>query len=424
MKIAVIGGGSTYTPELVDGVARLAGGIGVTELTLVDPDTTRLEVVGPVSARIMAALGHPAKVRWTTNLDDGLDGAGAVLLQLRVGGQAARHRDESWPLEYGCVGQETTGAGGLAKALRTVPVVLEIAERARQRAEPAAWIIDFTNPVGIVTRALLDAGHRAVGLCNVAIGFQRQFAGLLGVPAERVSLDHVGLNHLTWERAVLVDGTDRLPGLIAAEPEEIAGHTGLSPAVLRQVGAVPSYYLRYFWAHDAVVEEGRGQPTRAQQVAELERELLAMYADPALDRKPELLGQRGGAYYSEAAVALLASLAGDRRDRQVVNVRNAGTLPFLPDEAVIEVPAVIGADGPRPEPVSPVSPVMSGLIGHVSAYEELAVEAARRGGRDRVAMALLAHPLVGQFDLAGRLADRLIAENAAYLPWASAPGPR
>jgi 6-phospho-beta-glucosidase len=422
MKVAVVGGGSTYTPELVDGMARLAGGIGVTELTLVDPDTSRLEVVGPVSARIMAALGHPAKVRWTTNLDDGLDGAGTILLQLRVGGQAARHRDESWPLEYGCVGQETTGAGGLAKALRTVPIVLEIAERARQRAEPSAWIIDFTNPVGIVTRALLDAGHRAVGLCNVAIGFQRQFAGLLGVPPERVSLDHVGLNHLTWERAVLVDGTDRLPGLLAAEEEEIAGHTGLPPDVLRQLGAVPSYYLRYFWAHDAVVEEERGQPTRAQQVAGLERELLAMYADPALDHKPELLGQRGGAYYSEAAVALLASLVGDRRDSQVVNVRNAGTLPFLPDEAVIEVPAVIGADGPRPEPVSPVTPVMRGLIGHVSAYEELAVDAARRGGRDRVAMALLAHPLVGQFDLAGQLADRLIAENAAYLPWASAPG--
>jgi 6-phospho-beta-glucosidase len=424
MKVAVIGGGSTYTPELVDGIARLTAGITVTELTLVDPDTTRLEVVGPVSARIMAALGHPAKVRWTANLDEGLDGAGAVLLQLRVGGQAARHRDESWPLEYGCVGQETTGAGGLAKALRTVPIVLDIAERARQRAEPAAWIVDFTNPVGIVTRALLDAGHRAVGLCNVAIGFQRQFAGLLGVPPERVSLDHVGLNHLTWERAVIVDGSDRLPGLLAAQDSEIASRTRLPPAVLHQTGAVPSAYLRYFWAHDAVVEEERGRPTRAEEVARLERELLAMYADPALDHKPALLGERGGAYYSEAAVALLASLAGDRRDSQVVNVRNAGTLPFLPGEAVIEVPAVIGADGARPQPVAPVSPLMRGLIGHVSAYEELAVDAALRGGRDRVAAALLAHPLIGQFDLAGRLADRLIAENAQYLPWAGTAGRR
>jgi 6-phospho-beta-glucosidase len=424
MKVAVIGGGSTYTPELVDGIGRLAGsgpgGFDVTELALVDPDTERLAVVGPVSARIMAALGHPARVTWTDHLDQGLDGAGAVLLQLRVGGQAARHRDESWPLDYGAVGQETTGAGGLAKALRTVPVVLEIAERARQLAEPSAWIVDFTNPVGIVTRALLDAGHRAIGLCNVAIGFQRQFASLLGVDPEQVALDHVGLNHLTWERAVLVDGQDALPGLLAGHLDEIAEHTGLPAEVTRELGIVPSYYLRYFWAHDAVVAEERTRPTRAQDVAALERELLGLYADPALDTKPALLGERGGAFYSEAAVALLASLAGDRGDSQVVNVRNQGTLPFLPDEAVIEVPAVIGAKGARPEPVTPVDPLLRGLIAHVSAYEELAVDTALRGGRDRVARTLLAHPLVGQWDLAGRLADRLVAENAAFLPWARA----
>ena len=236
MKIAVVGGGSTYTPELVDGVARLTGALKVTELTLVDPDESRLAAVGPVSARIMRAYGHPARVRWTTDLDQGIDGAGAVLLQLRVGGQAARQRDETWPLECGCIGQETTGAGGLAKALRTVPIVLDIAERARQRADPGAWIIDFTNPVGIVTRALLDAGHRAVGLCNVAIGFQRLFARLLGTDPAQVQLDHVGLNHLTWERAVLVDGTDRLPGLIEAYGEEIASHTGLPASVLHDIG--------------------------------------------------------------------------------------------------------------------------------------------------------------------------------------------
>jgi 6-phospho-beta-glucosidase len=418
MKVAVVGGGSTYTPELVDGVARLTGGLDVTELTLIDPDTDRLAVVGPVSARIMNALGHPGQVTWTDNLDEGLDGAGAVLLQLRVGGQAARHRDETWPLDYGAVGQETTGAGGLAKALRTVPVVLEIAERARQRAEPSAWIVDFTNPVGIVTRALLDAGHRAVGLCNVAIGFQRQFASLLGVDPGQVALDHVGLNHLTWERAVLVDGQDVLPSLIEGHLDEIAGHTGLPAEVTRELGIVPSYYLRYFWAHDAVVAEERTRPTRAQDVAQLERELLDLYADPALDTKPALLGERGGAFYSEAAVALLASLTGDRGDTQVVDVRNQGTLPFLPDEAVIEVPAVIGAKGARPEPVSPVDPLLRGLIAHVSAYEELAVDTALHGGRDRVARTLLAHPLVGHWDRANQLADRLIAENAAFLPWA------
>jgi 6-phospho-beta-glucosidase len=424
MKVAVVGGGSTYTPELVDGMARLAGRAGISELVLIDPDSARLDVVGPFSARIMRAAGHPARLRWTADLDDGLDGAGAVLLQLRIGGQAARQRDETWPLEYGSVGQETTGAGGFAKALRTVPVVLDIAERARRRAAAGAWIIDFTNPVGIVTRALLDAGHRAVGLCNVAIGFQRSFAAMLGVEPGEVSLDHVGLNHLTWERAVLVNGRDRLPELLATHGPEIVEKTGQPAGVLQELGVVPSYYLRYFYCHDAVVAEQRRQTTRAEEVARLERELLALYADPALDRKPELLGERGGAYYSEAAVALLASLVTDRRDTQVVNVRNAGTMPFLPDEAVIEVPAVIGADGTRPVPVAPLDPLLRGLIGHVSAYEELAVEAAVRGGRRRVLAALLAHPLIGQYDLAGQLADRLIAENQAYLPWADTAAAR
>ena len=416
MKLTVIGGGSTYTPELADGLGRLAP--GVTELVLVDPDEARLAAVGPVSARIMRARGHQARVRWTTSLDDGLDAAGAVLIQLRVGGQAARNRDETWPLEFGCVGQETTGAGGLAKALRTVPLVLEVAERARLLAADNAWIIDFTNPVGIVTRALLDAGHRAVGLCNVAIGFQRGFAELLGVPPAQVSLGHAGLNHLTWERAVYVDGKDRLPELLEAHGGEIAERTGLPPHVLHELGVVPSYYLRYFYAHDAVVAEERERPTRAAEVAAIEQELLRLYADPALDRKPELLARRGGAFYSEAAVALLSSLLDDTGDEQVVNVRNNGTLPFLDDDAVIEVPASIGSAGPVPAPVAPLAPLFRGLVAHVSAYEELAIDAALRGGRRRVAAALLAHPLIGRCELAEQLADRLIAENAPFLSWA------
>ena len=419
MKLAVVGGGSTYTPELVDGIARLSGDVAVEELVLVDPDESRLAVVGPFSDRLMRAHGHPGRLTWTTSVDEGLDGAGAVLLQLRVGGQAARQRDETWPLEYGCIGQETTGAGGFAKALRTVPVVLDIAERSRQRALDSAWIIDFTNPVGIVTRALLNAGHRAIGLCNVAIGFQRNFAALLGVDPSLVLLDHVGLNHLTWERAAVVDGRDVLPDLIAKHGEEVAGHTGLPASVLHDTGAVPSYYMHYFWEHDAAVERQRHEPTRAEEVSRIERELLAAYADPALTHKPEILTQRGGAFYSEAAVALLASLTRGTGDVQVVNLRNRGTLPFLADDAVIEVPAVIGTGGAEAVPVAPLDPVMRGLVAHVSAYEELALEAALRGGRDRVASALLAHPLVGQYELAGQLADRLIAENSGYLPWAN-----
>ncbi len=416
MKLAVIGGGSTYTPELADGLGRLAP--AVSEVVLVDPDEARLAAVGPVSARIMRRHGHQGLLRWTTDADDGLDGAGAVLIQLRVGGQAARNRDETWPLDFCCVGQETTGAGGLAKALRTVPLVLELAELARRRAAAGAWIIDFTNPVGIVTRALLDAGHRAVGLCNVAIGLQRYFAQLLRVAPERVTLDHIGLNHLSWERAVLVDGVDQLPAILSANLDEVAGHVQLAPGVMESTGLVPSYYLRYFYAHDEVVEHQKQAPTRAAEVAMIEDELLKLYADPELDVKPEALTRRGGAFYSEAAVALLASLLDDARDVQVVNMRNHGTLPFLPDSAVIEGPAVIGSGGPSPVPAAPVPPLPRGLIAHVSAYEELAVDAALRGGRARVAAALLAHPLIGQFGLAQDMADRLIAENASFLPWA------
>ncbi|WP_433189105.1 6-phospho-beta-glucosidase [Actinoallomurus sp. CA-150999] len=417
MKICVVGGGSTYTPELVDGIARLRSTLPVSELALVDPDKTRLDLVGGLSRRIFARQGHPGTIRTTSDLDEGVDGASAVLLQLRVGGQAARHVDETLPLDCGCVGQETTGAGGLAKALRTVPIVLNIADRVAALA-PDAWIVDFTNPVGIVTRALLDAGHRAVGLCNVAIGFQRRFAATLGVRPDRVRLGHVGLNHLTWERAVYLDDEDVLPRLLADHAEEIAADLELPAALIRRLGVVPSYYLRYFYEHDAVVAEQLHAPSRAEQVAVIEEGLLEMYADPALDEKPALLEERGGAYYSEAAVDLVASLAGDRGDVQVVNLRNGGRLPFLPDEAVIEVPARITASGPEALPVDPVEPLYAGLIAHVTAYEELALEAALKGGVDRVADALLANPLIGQASIADELAPRLVAANAAHLPWA------
>ncbi len=419
MKIAVVGGGSTYTPELVDGLGRMRDVLPLDELVLVDPDADRLELVGAFGRRILGRLGHPARLITSTELVPALDGVDAVLLQLRVGGQAARHQDETWPLECGCVGQETTGAGGLAKALRTVPVVLDIAEKVAAAA-PQAWIIDFTNPVGIVTRALLQAGHRAVGLCNVAIGFQRSFAGFLGVEPDLVQLDHVGLNHLTWERAARVDGVDRLPEILERHVTELAESIELPPGLMLELGVVPSYYLRYFYAHDEVVRELLTSESRASQVTEIERQLLEMYADPALDRKPALLEQRGGAYYSEAAVQLAAALLGGsgRTSTQVVNVRNDGTLPFLPDDAVIEVPAEVGNDGVRPLPAAPLAPLYAGLVAHVTAYEHLALEAALHGGRERVFQALLAHPLVGQVDRASGLTDRLLDHNRAYLPWA------
>ncbi|MGW5618273.1 6-phospho-beta-glucosidase [Streptomyces sp. NPDC003877] len=421
MKLTVVGGGSTYTPELVDGFARLRDTLPVEELVLVDPAQDRLELVGGLARRIFARQGHPGRITTTTDLDAAVDGADAVLLQLRVGGQAARQQDETWPLECGCVGQETTGAGGLAKALRTVPVVLDIAERVR-RASPHAWIIDFTNPVGIVTRALLQEGHRAVGLCNVAIGLQRKFAALLSVEPSELHLDHVGLNHLTWETGVRLGGPageDVLPRLLTDHGATIAADLRLPHRLLDTLGVVPSYYLRYFYAHDEVVRELRTKPSRAAEVADMERRLLAMYADPALDEKPELLAQRGGAYYSEAAVDLAAALlGGGGTPYQVVNTYNDGTLPFLPDDAVIEVQAAVGTKGAAPLPVHPVDPLYAGLTADVTAYEHLALEAALHGGRDRVFRALLSHPLIAQYEYAETLTDRLIAHNREHLAWA------
>jgi 6-phospho-beta-glucosidase len=424
MKIVVVGGGSTYTPELVDGFGRLRDVLPVDELVLVDPAADRLALVAGLGRRILDRLGHPATLATSTELDPVLDGADAVLLQLRVGGQAARLQDETWPLECGCIGQETTGAGGLAKALRTVPVVLDIADRVAAAA-PSAWVIDFTNPVGIVTRALLQAGHRAVGLCNVAIGFQRRFAGYLDVAPERVELGHVGLNHLTWERDVKVDGVDRLPEILEQHGAELAEDIGLPEDLMRELGVVPSYYLHYYYAHDEAVREMRASGTRAARVTEIEAELLRLYADPTLDHKPELLEQRGGAYYSEAAVQLAGALLGkgpvDRGDLpsiQVVNLRNDGTLPFLPDDAVIEVPARVSGSSVVAEPVAPLPPLYAGLVAAVTAYEHLALDAALHGGYQRVFEALLAHPLVGQVDRAHGLADRLVAHNRDYLAWA------
>lgn len=423
MKLTVIGGGSTYTPELVDGFTRLRDILPLTELALVDPDSRRLELVAGMSQRMFDHGGYDVAVTATADVERGVADADAVLFQLRVGYQAARHTDETFPHSCGVIGQETTGPGGLAKALRSVPVVLDLAEQVRRYARPDAWIVDFTNPTGLVTRALLQEGHRAVGLCNVAIGFRRRFAEMLDVDWQRVEIDHVGLNHLTWERGVLLDGVDVLPRLLAERGEEVAAMTG-SPLELMQLqGAVPSYYLHYFYGHDEVLAEqtAPGAVTRAQAVTDIEDALLRKYADPAEVVKPPELEKRGGAFYSEAAVDLLASLTADRGDLQVVNVRNDGVFPFLPDDHVIEVPARVGKDGisTAGSPARrPLEDDQIALISHVAGYERLALEAAVHGGRDRVVRALLAHPMVGQWAKAEKLADELIAVNRDHLAWA------
>jgi 6-phospho-beta-glucosidase len=418
MKLAVVGAGSTYTPEVIDGLVRLREILPVDELALHDVNEERLALVGGLAQRMLDRAGHPVQLAQTVRLEDAVEGADAVLLQIRVGGQAARMVDESVPVACGCLGQETTGFGGLAKALRTVPVVLEIADRARALA-PDAWIVDFTNPVGIVTKALLDAGHRAVGLCSAAMVFQRHFAQLLEAVPERVELDHVGLNHLTWEVGVRLDGADVLPKLLRDHIDQVARSSGLPPELVRRLGVVPSYYLHYFYEHDRVVDEQRRTKLRAEEVSEIERELLELYADEELDEKPALLRRRGGAGYSEAAVELLGSLVGNSGEgRHVINLHNEGTLPFLADDAVVEVPARVTPGGVTPVTMPPLDPMHRGLVAHVSAYEDLALDAALHGGRDRVFRALLAHPLVGQVEVAEKLTDTMIEANRSYLAWA------
>jgi 6-phospho-beta-glucosidase len=409
MKVAVVGGGSTYTPELVSGLSRL----DVSEFVLHDIDAERREVVGGLARRMLARQGYAGAVEVTDDLDRAVDGADFVLVQIRVGGQAARLVDETAPLLCGCIGQETTGAGGLAKALRTVPVVLEIAERVRNRSN-GAWIVDFTNPVGIVTRALLDGGHKAIGLCNVAIGFQRQWAGWLGVEPSRVVIDQVGLNHLTWVRRVLLDGRDVLPSLLAEHGDEIADTVGSPRRLLDDLGGiVPSYYLRYFYAHDEVLAEQLDGVPRAQAVAEIERELLRMYRDPNLVEKPALLEQRGGAFYSEAALGLVSSLVSGDGAVHEVDVRNNGALTGLADDDVVEVPARVTRSGAEPLPQPPLAPELLGLTQHVAAYERLALQAALTRDPVDVKKALLAHPLISQYAIAEQLLEHLAAEALA-----------
>jgi 6-phospho-beta-glucosidase len=406
VKIAVVGGGSTYTPELVSGLTRL----DVTDLVLHDIDAERREVVGGMARRMLDRQGYAGSLDVTDDLDRALDGAEFVLVQIRVGGQQARLHDETAPLECGCIGQETTGAGGFAKAMRTVPVVLDIADRVRERAAGGAWIVDFTNPVGIVTRSLLDAGHRAVGLCNVAIGFQRRFAGLLGVEPGRVVVDQVGLNHLTWVRGVLLDGRDVLPELMADHGDVLAEEVGLPRRLLDELGAIPSYYLHYYYAHDAVLREQLDGVPRAQVVSDIERELLELYRDPLVVERPPLLMKRGGAYYSEAALGLVASLSSGDGAVHEVDMRNDGTLAGLADDDVVEVPARVGRDGLAPLPQAPLAPELLGLVQHVAAYERLTARAAVTRDPVDARKALLAHPLIGQVELVEGLLERLAEE--------------
>ena len=416
LKVVVIGGGSTYTPELIEGFTRRADRLPIDELVLHDIDAERLGVVGGLAGRMLRRAGWGGRLILTGDRDAAIDGADFVLIQLRVGGQAARLVDETLPLRFGTIGQETTGAGGFAKALRTIPVVLELAELTRRRAASNAWIVDFTNPVGMVTQALLDDGHRALGLCNVAITLQRHMAERLGVSPEQVELQQAGLNHLSWVRALEVDGEDRLAALLADQAESIAEEMDLPVDAFRRLGAIPSYYLRYYYAFNEVLRRQRAGHIRAEEVMAIEGQLLELYRDPTLDTKPALLEDRGGAFYSEAAAQLLASLHDGRGDTQVVDVRNDGSVGELPSDAVVEVAARIDRGGAHPLSQAPLPDEMRDLVLTVKAYERLTIKAARTGNRADALAALAANPLVGPYTDPEPLLDAILDANRRHLP--------
>ena len=401
-RVCVIGGGSTYTPELVDGLLRRRDELDLSEVVLVDNDADRLEVLGPLARRMAERTTGTAggvEVRWTTDAREGIRGSAWVVSQIRVGGMAARDRDERLGREFGLIGQETVGVGGMANALRTIPVALDLAAIIEAEA-PGATLFNFTNPSGLVTEALCRHTEvPTIGLCNVPWSTKAEVASVFGVAPEAVDLDYVGLNHLSWMRRVTIDGQDRtaevLTGLRALVGKQVThdGEPGWSPEAIEVLGAIPNYYLLYYYETEAWLTHQASRPTRATEVMEIEEALLEKYRDPELDHKPAELEKRGGAYYSEAAAALMADLASDAGTVHVVNVPNAGSIPGFPDDVVVEVAATITRSGAVPRPTEALRPDVDALMRTIKDVELLCVEAAVSGNEDAALQALLAHPL-------------------------------
>ncbi|MFL5802047.1 MAG: 6-phospho-beta-glucosidase [Roseiflexaceae bacterium] len=397
MKIVVIGGGSTYTPELIDGFIGRAGVLPVKEIWLVDPNEERLQVVGAFAQRMARYANAPFEVKLSGDRRRALDGADFVITQLRVGGQAARHGDELLGRRHQLVGQETTGVGGFAKALRTVPVVLDIARDMRELA-PQATLVNFTNPAGIVTEALVrHGGVPVIGLCNNAINAQRGIAGMFHVEPEQVYIEQVGLNHLNWIRRIAIGGSDATEQVLKVYIEHLRhdeDEIHFPPFLLDMLHAIPSSYLEYFYLESQVVaRQNRGGPTRAEVVMDVERRLIERYSDPHLCEKPPELMERGGAYYSTAAAALIESIWSGDGAIHVVNTRNNGAIPNLPADVVVETPCRVDKDGATPLPVAPLEPQFHGLTSAVKSYELLTIQAAVQGDEQAAMLALLANPL-------------------------------
>ncbi|AJS58782.1 6-phospho-beta-glucosidase [Paenibacillus sp. IHBB 10380] len=425
LKIAVIGGGSSYTPELVEGFIRYYEELPVRELWLVDIEAGlhKLNIVGNLAKRMVEKSGLPIEVHLTTDRRQAIKGADFVSTQMRVGMLEARGHDESIPLKYGVIGQETTGPGGMMKALRTIPVLLDVCRDIEELA-PNAWLLNFTNPAGMVTEAVLKYSNvRSIGLCNAPIGLIKQTSAKYNVPADRIYAEFVGLNHLHWITRIDVEGEDKLDEMLADTTSYSAKNVPArewDPEFLKSLRALPSYYLKYFYMTDAMLEEQQESVktagNRAEVVKRVEAELFELYKDVELKDKPKQLEQRGGAFYSEAAINLMRSLYNGTNDIQTLNVANNGTLDFLPDNASIEVNCLVTKNGPLPLPLTKIPRSAVGLIHAVKTYEQLAIEAAVTGDRGLALQALVHHPLVPSVDVAIKMLDEMLEANKQYLP--------
>lgn len=426
MKVAVIGGGSSYTPELVNGFIERVASLPISELWLMDILSERLAIVGGFAQRMVAAKGAPFQVHLTTNQQEAIADTSYVTTQLRVGWMQARREDEYLGQRHGLIGQETTGIGGMAKALRTIPVILSIARDMVELAKPDALLVNITNPAGLVMQALAQYAPEvtAVGVCNAPFHMKMNVLESLAkmsvtVEPERAQLDTLGLNHLTWHRGFTVDGEDVWPRVLEqyvthlrqeSEPE-------WPPELIESLRMIPNYYLHYFYATERkLAEQAAWPPSRAEEVLEIEAELLAQYAEPDRTEPPEGLMQRGGAYYSTVATQLLNAHYNDLHEQHVVNVPNQGAVAGWPDDWVLELPALVSQAGIEPLPAEPLPPAVFGLMQQVKMYELLTVEAAVHGDRNAAYQALLAHPLGPAVDQADAVLDDMLTTHRTYLP--------
>ncbi|MDO5346114.1 MAG: 6-phospho-beta-glucosidase [Lachnospiraceae bacterium] len=427
MKVVVIGGGSSYTPELIEGIILHKETLPVTEVVLIDIEAglEKVRINTEFAKRMVEKAGLPISIRYTLDRKEGLRDAAFIITQIRVGGLDARSRDERIPLKYGIIGQETTGPGGCFKALRTIPVLLDIC-RDIEEVCPNAWLINFTNPSGIVTEAVLKHTHvKCIGLCNVPINMRHDAAERLGIEADRLDCRFIGLNHLSVMNHAYEQGVDRLQEALAVDnPDSVVKNIDKNEEmdlIARDMGCMLSPYMQYFYAEKTMLEketlEAIGlEGTRADQVKAVEKNLFDCYRDPDLKEKPEALAKRGGARYSEAAIHLIDSIYNDRKDVQVVDVRNNGIIPTIPDDAVIETNCVISKDGASPLRDAEVPAHFLGLVEEVKAYEILTIEAAVSGDRKKVLLALMNHPLVHEVRDARKMIDEMMEANKAFLP--------